>query len=416
MTPLKRCLILILMLGAALPSFGQSYRGFQDELNDILQKARISLGPFRIYPLIRIQNIGYDTNTQFGDNAIPDYTGTLSSDINVYLPFRRSLLLTFRDTPEYNYYLRERDRRTFTNSYAFETRFFLLSRFVVFGRYHRDSHWRRFSSELGWLSRDTARGYEFGLFYETARKTFFGLTGTWNYQSYEDVQTGDGVIPLAEALNRIEKSGAFEFYYKIFHDSFFFTKLGVTDYRFDHAEAAGRDARSYEADAGIRFPLLGVVQGTLSLGYKKFAPRAADTQSYSGIVGNTSLEMRLGRFVVRLGYGRNTAFSYFTDDTYLENGYSGGIVFFLLRILRLECAVSYETMDYPRPFIVDEGLSETRSVKRIDHQLSVAPSLVLRVFRQTGVGVTWGSARWISTLPGIDRSRNMFSVFLTTQF
>jgi len=416
MTPLKRCLILILLLGAALPVFGQSYLGFQDEFSGILQKARMSFGPFRIYPVIRIQNIGYDTNTQFGDNAIPDYTGTLASDINVYLPFRRSLMLTFRDTPEYSYYLRERDRRTFTNSYAFEAKYLLLSRFVVFGRYHRDSHWRRFSTELGWLTRDMARGYEFGLFYETARKTFLGLTGTWNKQSYEDVQTGDSVIPLAQTLNRIEKSGAFEFYYQIFNDGFFFTKLGVTDYRFEHAEAAGRDARSYEADAGIRFPLLGIIRGTLSLGYKKFVPRAAGTQSFSGIVGNTSLDIRLGRFSVRLGYDRNTVFSYFTDDTYLQNGYSGSISFYLSRILRLECAVNYSAMDYPRPFIVVDGLGETRSVRRLDQQLSIAPSLVLRVFRQTGVGLTYGSARWISTLPGIERSRDSLSIFLATQF
>jgi len=412
----KKCLIIALIFFLDLSVYGQSYRGFQDEFNDIFRKARITLGPFRFYPLVQIRNIGYDTNTQFGDNATPDYTGTLSAEANVYLPFRNSLILSFQDSPEYNYYLRQRDRRIFTNSYAFSVKYLLFSRIVMFGRYHWDSHWRRFSSELGWQSRDMARGYDFGLFYETARKTYFGLTGTWNHQGYADIKTADGIIPLSASLTRFERSGYFEFYYQIFHDSFLFTKVGTTDYQFENPEAIGRDAHSFQVYTGIRFPLLGVVQGTLSLGYKKFIPRAADKKGFSGLVGDTSLDIRLGRIGIRLGYGRDTVFSYFSDISYVDNGYSAGLVFHLTQFLRLDCGFGYTKTEYPQPFVVDDGLGATRTILRRDRQFSFAPGFVIRIFRQNGIGVSWGSAQWTSTMPGIHRTRKSLNVFLTSQF
>ena len=70
---------------------GQSYQIFQSQLEQIKERARWHIGPFRIYPTIQLRNIGYDNNVYYQreeDDPISDYTATISPELNVYLLFR----------------------------------------------------------------------------------------------------------------------------------------------------------------------------------------------------------------------------------------------------------------------------------------------------------------------------------------
>ena len=71
-------------------AYGQGYQSFDSELNQIKERTKWMLGPFRIYPAIRFRNVGYDSNVYFqreDNNPISDFTATISAQINVYLQF-----------------------------------------------------------------------------------------------------------------------------------------------------------------------------------------------------------------------------------------------------------------------------------------------------------------------------------------
>ncbi|MGB8953099.1 MAG: hypothetical protein WCC06_10600, partial [Candidatus Aminicenantales bacterium] len=338
-------------------------------------------------------------------------------EVRVYLPFRNSLIFNFFDNPEYVFFLKEKNQRAFTNSYSFGIKYLLFYSFVISAQYHYDEHRRRVSSEFGHQTMDIDKGYQWGVFYETARRTSLGFTATVDRRGFEDVHTEEGEIFLSRVLNREERSGTVEFNYELFWNGFFFLTAGYTEYRFEHEQSFWRNAHSYQGYAGIRFPLLGAVRGILSLGYKKFIPRLEGRGDFSGIVGNTELDIRMGRVGFRLGYSRDNVFSYWTSVLFfIENRYFAGISFYLARFLRIDYNLNIGRSIYPEPFPVWSDAGEYTEILRRDNQLTHSAGLVFRVFKSTGLGLIWNSARWTSSWSGWNRKRNFIGAFLTHQF
>jgi hypothetical protein len=160
------------------------------------------------------------------------------------------------------------------------------------------------------------KGYHFGLFYETARKTSIGVSGEVLTFGYENIGTGADSIPLSQTLNRQEKRANFEFDYQLYPESFFFGQFGYTEYKFQNIESEWRNASSYYGLMGIRFPLGGFIRGVLSFGYRKLLPSTEGKKTFSGYFGNTGLDIRRGKFGFRLRYTRDVFFSYDPGNYY----------------------------------------------------------------------------------------------------
>ena len=62
-----------------------------------------------------------------------NYTATVAPQALIYWPLGSWILLSARDTPEYAFYLHEKNRREFSNSYGFEAKALLFGRFVADG-------------------------------------------------------------------------------------------------------------------------------------------------------------------------------------------------------------------------------------------------------------------------------------------
>jgi hypothetical protein len=224
------------------------------------------------------------------------------------------------------------------------------------------------------------------------------------------------VIALADALNRRERTVALEAYYQAFPGGFIFTNLGLSEYRFDRI-SADRDSRAAQAVFGVRFPILGRIQGVFSLGYRKLMPRDPGKTGYTGLYGESALSYRAGRIGLRIGYSRGDQFSYFeTAYLYLGSRVSGGVSFYLTRFLRLDYNIDFGTSDYPGRMSVPVDAETMVELKRRDHQNAHVVGLVVRVYKTFGVGLTLNSARWTSNVPGWNRRRDFIGVNLTTQF
>jgi hypothetical protein len=372
-------------------TYGQNYQSFQAENEHIRDTAKWRIGPFRIFPRLQLRNIGYDDNIydmRKDNNPISDYTATLSPQANIYLVYRNWLIFSFLENPEYVYFFKEKKERSFNNTFSPGMKMLVFQRFALSGNYSYRKARRRASSEFDVRAEEKLKGYSGSFFYETARATSFGFSGSVQKINYEDTTTPGEMIFFSRALNREEKSWSFEFYYRIFSRSYFFLSGGATDYKFEHRESSWRDSYSYQAYSGIRFPLLGRARGVLSLGYKKLNPRKRELKGFSGLVGNTGLDFRIGRFGVRLSYLRDSYFSYTIGNAFfIENSYGSGISFYLTRFLRLDYDFTYGRNNYPEKIRINLPDGGYQEIHRQDKYQAHTFGLVIRIIRNTGLGL-----------------------------
>jgi len=405
--------VLLALTASLLPA--QTYVSFRDEWESVTMKAPWTLGPFRLFPGLSLRNVGYDDNVFFESAPKPDYTGTFSPDLRIYLPVGGTILLFGSANPEYTYYVHEPTRRSFDFSWTGGLKALLLSRFVLTGEYRDESHRRRLSSEVGALVTDSSRGWDAGLSFETANRTVFGLSAFRHDVSYEAYSPDPEGVTLSDALNRTEMGGRAEINYRAFYQGYLFLGFEATDYAFQSPAMAWRNATGRRIYAGLRFPVGASIEGLLSLGYKQFRPEAEGQASFSGFVGSANVSARFGRFGLRARFGRDNVFSAYTDVLYfLEASVGGGVSFYLAEFVRLDYDFDAGLTSYPEAesAVVAEGGFAGRDDRHTNH----AVGLVFRILRTAGIGLTWNRATWTSTLPGWDRKRSFIGAYLTYRF
>jgi hypothetical protein len=406
----------LFVLAAASSASGQSYEAFQSEWARVTEKYLFRLGPFRAFASLDIRRLGYGDNIYFEDKPVRDFTATVAPSLTLYLPLRHRAILYVRESPEYTFYAKEAGLRQFTNGYGGGGRLLLFNRIVLSGDYARQSRLDAISVELGRPTRETRTVTSGGVFYETARRTSIGLTGSVERLSYQDVNSADGPLALSSTLDRTERSASMEIYYRLRGESFFFLKAGAAEYVFDRA-SVDRDAVSVQALAGVRFPILGRISGTLSLGYKKFDPKSAGRESFAGLIADSGIEARTGRFSFRAGLRRDLHFSYFENAFfYVEDSLSAGASFYPAGFLRLDYGYLRANLRYPRIETVDPVTGAVIASSRTDLQGTHSAALVFRILRTAGLGIRVTAERWTSTAPGWDRIRTYAGVYLTSRF
>jgi hypothetical protein len=372
-------------------AYTQDYRTFRSEREFILSNARWKFGPFFVFPGMQV-NLGHDSNI-YGTNPatgpVPDYLATISLPFSFHLIFRDLLIFSFSETPSYEYYFEQKNERSFNNSYSLDFRLLLFHSFPVSGGYQFSRAKYRATSEINRRVFQTAKGYYGRLFAETIRDTAFGFSGSIMKINYEDITLPDTELPLSVALNREERNGRLEFYYRVFSESHFFANIGYTEYSFDHPESSFRDSYSYQAYTGIRFPLFGRARGSISLGYKKLTPKQKSLRPFSGVVGNTEFSLRIGRFDYRMAYLQDVPFSYGSNNIYyIDKTYGAGLSFYLSQWIRLDYDFGYGGGDYPesQPVVLPDGSSV--EIKRSDIYRSHLAGIVFRLIKNTGLGIS----------------------------
>jgi len=417
---LRLIAFLIAALGLAAASSAQSYQIFADEYQRILTETRWKLGPFRIYPALAIRDVGFDDNLYFGTDEgkpVKDFTATVSPEVRIYWPLRTRLLLYVRENPEYAYFRKESYQRSFTNSYGAGFRYLLLGRFVLSADAGNDKHRRRISSEFQIPANDRVRSIAAGLSYETARKTSIGITAAVRKISYEEVMILPEAVPVERLLDREDREIAAEAYYQLFSDGYLFFRGGFQEYRFVDETAVWRNASATDIRAGLRFPLLGRIRGVLNLGYKLFDPKTAGEPKYAGLVGNTGLDLRTGRFAVRLQFVRDLVFSTYSEVFYyVEDSVRLGGSVYLTPFLKIDYDFSRGRADYSTRPMPSGGEGAEASGEREDRHRLHSLGLIFRIFKTAGVGLSWNAERWTSGFSNFDRTRNFVGLVLNKTF
>ena len=382
--------IFLLHLAGSL-SFGQSYESFRAEMRQIREETRFRIGPFYLSPKLAFNDMGYDNNVYYQreeDDPVSDFTGTFSPSVTVYLPIRSYIIFSLTENPEYVYFFDQKKERRWNNEISPSLRLLLFRRFVLSGTYVHSNRRRRGSSEFDVRATIVTDSYSAEFFYETARLTSIGFSWRMQNIEFEDTVEPGQDINFALRLNRQEKEGHLEFYYRVSSASFFFLKAGYTDYSFDNIESRWRDSYSYQAYTGLRFPIMGRVTGMISLGYKKLSPRLEDKQGFSGIVGDTEVEVQFFRFSLRLRYTRDSQFSYQPNNVFfIENRYGGGLSFYLSRSLKLDYEFTAGKNSYPESMTVLFPDQTLMDIFREDTYYTHSIGFMVRIIDRIGVGL-----------------------------
>lgn len=166
------------------------------------------------------------------------------------------------------------------------------------------------------------------------------------------------------------------------------------------------------------FPLLGRVRGTLTLGYKRFTPKIEVKRGFSGLVGNTNLNMRIRRFGFRVQYIRDCEFSFFENNIFfLEDTYRAGISFYLSQFLRLDYDFTYGESSYPESIRIRRPDEQYEEITRHDIYRLHTVGFVIRIVRSTGIGLRGTHWQRRSTIPGVgNRNRWFLGAYVTYEF
>lgn len=328
---------------------GQDYTTFRTYLRSVTEGSRWNLGPLWIDPDLRF-DLTYESSiygTYAGQPAVPDTVGTIAVPVDVHFIWRDRFILTFTEIPEYLYFFEHDEENSFNNSYALAARLLMFRRLALSGSHEFDRAKYRVSSEIETRIFEEVEANSASLFLETPRGSAIGFIGSTRRYRYQDELLPGADAYASTTLDRDEDNVRLEFYRPAGIDSSYFVNFGYTDYAFDHPQTQYRDSFSYQASAGVRFPLLGRARGLLSLGYKYFRPRDDQQEKFSGLIGNTSLDYRFARFGLRIQLVRDISFSYDSNSFYfIDSRLGAGLSFYFSRNIRLDYDISAGRGDY----------------------------------------------------------------------
>jgi hypothetical protein len=402
---------LALASGVANNIKAETWKG--KELETKWREAAWHFGPFYVQPKIIITNAGVDSNVYYSpSDPIKDFTLTAGPAASVYFPIHRRFVLSAYGSPQYVWYSKTEQERTWNYYLTGAAQLSLKNIFFSLNGIYSDAR-ERWNTEIDIRPRRKEAGYGGSAMVNLAWRTSFSLGYRTVKYDYESAVYGDG-WDVREKMNRREDYATLSFYHQASTQRRFFTDLEYGEYRFDFAsQAAISDSRSGAAYAGFEFSPLGRrIRGRIRLGYKKFDVLGSGAPDYKGLVGDSQISVRLARpFVVRGSYVRDVVFSLWYDNPYyLETRPGVGASVYVFRFLRFDYDYSRGRNEYP---LVGGGGSD---VKRFDIYSINSGGVYFRLKKTVALGFV---ANWWARDSNIDTeddNRTFFGLNLTYDF
>ena len=409
-----RSSLLLLLLAAAsvvLLGVGRAHAWGKTWLGRDLEwqyrNAAFTLGPFGVDARLVLSNAGFDSNVYYGatDEPVRDYTFTMGPAFDIYLPVKKTLILHIHESPQYVYFKETARERTWNNYFRGEAHL-VFNRLVATAGVGREEAKQRWNTEIDipiFRREDSARA---SLFLQAASKTSFNLGFRTARYDYGEADF-DG-FSYADKLNRDETYFQFTAYREISSRTRFFLEAEYGVFEFLNPSLL-KNSTSLSGYGGFEFSPFGRVRGRVKIGYKSFDSASHQRKDYRGLVGDSSISVRLAKpFAIRASYRRDVQFSVWYDNTYyLESRAGAGASLYVSRNIRLDYDFSRGRNDYPREF---------EAPKRLDVYTVHAVGVYFRLRRDVALGII--ASRWMrdSNLDWEDDDRDFVGFNLTYDF
>ena len=400
-----------LLLAGSRLALAETWKGRDLEMK--WRDAAWHWGPFHIQPQLVISNAGVDSNIYYSpSDPVKDYTVTAGPAATIYVPIHRKFVLSAYGSPQYVWYSKTEQERTWNYYLNGAAQLSLKNIFFSLEGVYSDAR-ERWNTEIDIRPRRKEQGYGGSVLVRLAWKTSFSLAYKTVEYDYESVVYGDD-FDVRERLNRQESYANVSLFYQASTQRRFFLDFEYGRYEFDFAtQAAIGDSQSGAAYVGLEFSRLARrVRGRIRVGYKKFDVRAADGPDYQGIVGDSQLSIRLAKpFVIRGSYVRDVRFSLWYDNPYyIESRPGAGASVYPFRFLRLDYDYSSGRNRYP---VVGGGGPEE---KRLDDFSIHSGGIYFRIRKTVALGFVASWWARDSNLDAEDDKRTFFGVNLIYDF
>lgn len=382
-----------------------------NDLDQQIKGAKLSLGPFKIKPVLFLNNAGYDSNIyRAPGNPIKDYAATFGPGLNIYLPLSKLIILSIYESPQYVYFMETKNGRGWNNYFEGQIHFVLRRFLFTIGKGYSSAS-ELWNLEMESRPRRKADSLEGSVFSQISKKIslFLGYTSSnYAYESLSHAQSNIG-----DQLNRVEKRANFTIYYQLSYRVKFFLSYGYGF--FDFVDPLNnRDSKSHAVFSGFEFLPGGVFGGRINLGYKYFNAPKSGVKDYRGLVGDSSVSFRPFKLLnIRASYRSDVDFSIMYNYPYfLGNSIGVGASFYILKDIRLDYDYNIGKYSYPESLLVNQLSSPTRK----DNYSTQSVGIYFRLKKNIGVGITL--SRWLrdSNLDGEDAKGTFAGLNLTYDF
>ncbi len=380
---------------------------FERAKDEITESAWIHSGMFFISSAFTVSNVGYNTNIFVYENAVQDDT---TADIGLELMasaiFKDMLIIQVKETPQYSYYVENRDQRVMNNWLQLNV-YYRLGRVGLQYQYDRPRQSSRPNSEFGARLQHWQRNHLFSLDYGSRDRFYLNMyaqSRTVEYQAERYL----GDFSVNDLFGREERWYGFSINRVTAAQTS--VSMQVEYFRVMFSSLPERNKKGGQASATIAFAGARGLNGSLQLGYRFVLPESSEFKEYSRPFGVGNLELRVAqRFRMRLQYLLDTRYSFFsTDLVYDESSAGVGLEFeFAPRI-----SISYFARLGQRDYRSLAGLE----VDRLDKYQFSTITLTVAAFVHLELGLVYNIIRSDSNADRFDMSVNSLGFFMRYEF
>jgi hypothetical protein len=386
---------------AAGSASGETWKG--RNLRFTIARAALRMGPLRIQPVLYLTDAGYDSNI-YGqiERPVKDYWLQAGPGINVYAQVRKKVVFSVSESPRYVYFFETRRERAWNNYLQGEISL-LFNRIFISGGGLLNNYKFRYPFEIDIWPRLNEKGVFGSFLYQAGRRTSFSIGARRTDYAFENLE--NEFANLKARMNRTESYLTATGYFQATPRVMFSLGVEYGLIEFDDTEASYGDSESRAAFVGIDFSPTGRVRGSVKIGYKELSPRVAGKAGFEGLVGDSSVSLRVSRaLTVRGQYGRDVFFSVWYDNAFfVNNRYGAGASLYVIRRkIRLDYDYSIHRDSYG-------------SGRRLDRTTQTV-GFFFRLGEKTGIGLRGGTYDWKYNYYPRDSRRTFVGLNLTYDY
>lgn len=402
-------MIIFLLFYQITEIYGDSL--MREKLRSMWQDTWIKAGPFRIKAVLFLNDVGYDSNVyRTRIDPIRDFRVTAGPGLTIFLPFKKRILFSVYGSPQYVFF-KDTERERSWNTYFNGGVHFFINRFLFsFVKGYSDAK-QRWNTEIDIRPRRKENSLKGSVLWQASKKTSFSLAYKKIKYDYESIDYE--AYNFRERLNREEDYLSISGFYQRSFRMKYFVNVEYGVFNFENPQTF-YNSNSFGVYGGIEYSPLGRIRGKIHLGYKYFNSQNPERQDYRGIVGDTSVSIRVAiPLTIRALYKRDVRFSLYHESIYfLENRYGGGVSVYLLKRVRVDYDYSKGRNKYPEKQLVADSSWEERQDDYEIHSVGV----YFRIKGNIGIGLIASNWKRESNVWVGERDRNFLGLNLTYDF
>lgn len=391
-----------ILLGS--PAFGQDFERFKRE---IIDSAWIHSGSFYLSSAFVVSNVGYNSNIFAYENTEEgDTTADVGLELMAGLILKDMLIVQFKETPVYSYYVDNQDQRVMNNHLQLNV-VYRVGRLGLLYRFDRPRLSSRPNTEFGARLQHLQRNHRFSLDFGRRDRFFINMYTEFRNVEYQ-AERYLGDFSVDELFGRKENWYGFGLNRRTAANSR--VSINVEYFDVNFTGLPERDKSGGQASATIALEGAQGLMGSLQLGYRFVFPQAPEFKDYSKLFGIGNMEIRVTqRFRLRVQYLLDTRYSFFsTDLVYDESSVGLGLEFNFTPGISLGYTARLGRRDY-------RSLSGLVTDRVDDYHFSTV-TLTVAAFVHLELGLSLNIVRSDSNVDRFDMRANSLGFFMRYDF